>query len=121
MWSTLRHANTFLCTPAPGGRAGNPGDRSPVCVRLSPPPLTDPETLCEALLQDLPPEAMQMARAFNALVRAKKFKTPAQLLRVVFFYCGLDKPCREVAGIFTALSESITDQAVAERLRACGP
>jgi DDE family transposase len=28
---------------------------------------------------------------------------------------------REVAGTFTALYESMTDQAVAERLRACGP
>ena len=54
-------------------------------------------------------------------MRAKKVKTPAQLLRVVFLYCGLDKPLREVAGTFTALYESITDQAVAERLRACGP
>jgi hypothetical protein len=33
----------------------------------------------------------------------------------------LDKSLREVAGIFTALYESMTDQAVAERLRACGP
>jgi hypothetical protein len=33
----------------------------------------------------------------------------------------LDKPLREVAGTFTVLSESITDQAVAERLRAWGP
>ena len=57
----------------------------------------------------------------SAFVRAKKVKTPTQLLRVVFLYCGLDKPLREVAGIFTALHESITDQAVAERLRACGP
>ena len=62
-----------------------------------------------------------MAREFKAFVRAKKVKTPTQLLRVVFLYCGLDKPLREVAGIFTALHESITDQAVAERLRACGP
>ena len=84
-------------------------------------PLTDPDTLFEELLQDLPPETMQMAREFKAFVRAKKVKTPAQLLRVVFLYCGLDKPLREVAGIFTALYESITDQAVAERLRACGP
>jgi hypothetical protein len=84
-------------------------------------PLTDPDTLFEELLQDLPPEAMQMAREFKAFVRAKKVKTPTQLLRVVFLYCGLDKPLREVAGIFTALHESITDQAVAERLRACGP
>jgi hypothetical protein len=62
-----------------------------------------------------------MARTFKAFVRAKKVKTPAQLLRVVFLYCGLDKSLREVAGTFTALYASITDPAVAERLRACGP
>ena len=84
-------------------------------------PLTDPDTLFEELLQDLPPETVQMAREFKAFVRAKKIKTPAQLLRVVFLYCGLDKSLREVAGTFTALYEAITDQAVAERLRACGP
>src|SRR5262245_53827689 len=84
-------------------------------------PLTDPDTLFEELLQDLPSETVQMARTFKAFVRAKKVKTPAQLLRVVFLYCGLDKSLREVAGTFTALYESMTDQAVAERLRACGP
>jgi hypothetical protein len=84
-------------------------------------PLTDPATLFEDLLQDLPPETAYMAREFKALVRAKKVKTPEQLLRVVFLYCGLDKPLREVAGTVTVLYESITDQAVAERLRACGP
>jgi len=84
-------------------------------------PLTDPDTLFEELLQDLPPETVHMAREFKAFVRAKKVKTPEQLLRVVFLYCGLDKPLREVAGTFTALYESITDQSVAERLRACRP
>lgn len=84
-------------------------------------PLTDPDTLFEELLQDLPPETAHMAREFKAFVRAKKVKTPAQLLRVVFLYCGLDKSLREVAGTFTGLYEAITDQAVAERLRACGP
>src|SRR5439155_10149628 len=84
-------------------------------------PPTDPDTLFEELLQDLPPETAHMAREFKAFVRAKKVKTPVQLLRVVFLYCGLDKPLREVAGTFTALYESITDQSVAERLRACGP
>src|SRR5215470_7722282 len=84
-------------------------------------PLTDPDTLFEELLQDLPTETAQMAREFKAFVRAKKVKTPAQLLRVVFLYCGLDKSLREVAGTCTVLYESMTDQAVAERLRACGP
>jgi hypothetical protein len=84
-------------------------------------PLTDAETLFAELVQDLPPETEQMARDFKAFVRAKKVKTPTQLLRMVFLYCGLDKTLREVAGTWTALYESITDQAVAERLRACRP
>src|SRR6516225_6597965 len=93
-----------------------PQEKSPMQL-----PLTDPDTLFEELLQDLPPETAQMARVFKAFVRAKKVKTPEHLLRMVCLYCGLDKSLREVAGTFTALYESITDQAVAERLRACGP
>ena len=84
-------------------------------------PPADPETLFEELLQDLPPETVSMAREFKAFARARKIKTPEQLLRVVLLYCGVDKALREVAGILTALYEPITDQAVAERLRACGP
>lgn len=84
-------------------------------------PLTDANTLFEELLQDLPAQTVSMAREFKAFVRAKKVKTPAQLLRLVLLYCGLDKSLREAAGTFTALYESITDQSVAERLRACGP
>ena len=55
-------------------------------------PLTDADTLFEQLLQDLPPETIQLAREFRALVRAKNVKTPEQLLRLVLLYCGLDKP-----------------------------
>jgi hypothetical protein len=84
-------------------------------------PLTDADTLFEELLQDLPAQTLPLAREFKAFVRAKKVKTPAQLFRLVLLYCGLDKSLREVAGTFTALYESITDQSVAERLRACGP
>jgi len=51
-------------------------------------PLTDPDTLFEELLQDLPPATVQMAREFKAFVRPKKVKPPEQLLRVVFFSCG---------------------------------
>jgi hypothetical protein len=84
-------------------------------------PLTDPETLFAHLWQDLPPETAQMARECKAFVRAKQVKTPAHLLRVVFFYGGWDTSLREVAGTFTALYETSTDQAVAERWRAGGP
>jgi hypothetical protein len=47
-----------------------------------PPP--DPDTLFDDLLQDLPSETVTMAREFKAFVRAKKVKTPQQLLRMVF-------------------------------------
>jgi hypothetical protein len=40
------------------------------------------------LLQDLPSETVTMAREFKAFVRAKKVKTPQQLLRMVFLYWG---------------------------------
>ena len=49
-----------------------------------------------------------MAREFKAFVRAKKVKTPQQLLRVVFVYCGVDKSLRETAADFTLLYESLT-------------
>lgn len=82
-----------------------------------PPP--DPEALFEDLLQDLPPETLQMAREFKAFTRVRKIKTPAQLLRAVLLYCGLDKSLRDVAGTLTQLEERITDTAVAARLAAC--
>ena len=46
-------------------------------------PLTEPDTLFADLLQDLPAEVAQMARECKAFVRAKKSKTPEQLLGVV--------------------------------------
>src|ERR1041384_4036698 len=36
MWYTLGYANTIICTPAHGGRADHPADRTPVLVRLLP-------------------------------------------------------------------------------------
>jgi hypothetical protein len=56
------------------------------------PLIDDADTLFEQLLQDLPPKTIPLAREFKAFVRAKKVKTPEQLLRLVLLYCGLDKP-----------------------------
>src|SRR2546422_11423186 len=70
-------------------------------------PLTDPDTLFEELLQDLPPATVQMARDFKAFVRHKKVKTPEQLLRVVLLYCGLNKLFHAVGGLFCAVAEFI--------------
>jgi hypothetical protein len=84
------------------------------------PPL-NPDTLFEDLLQDLPPETIQMARECKAFTRVRKIKTPAQLLRAVLLYCGLAKALRDVAGTLTQLEERITATAVAARLTACRP
>jgi hypothetical protein len=46
MWSTLPYANTFMCTPAQGGRAGHLGDRAPVRVRLYGTPLPEAPRPC---------------------------------------------------------------------------
>ena len=84
-------------------------------------PPTDPDTLFEDLLQDLPPETIAMAYEFKAFTRARKIKTPQQLLRAVLLYCGLDQSLREVAGTMTLLVQRLTDSAIAERLAACRP
>jgi hypothetical protein len=86
-----------------------------------PQPSPDVDTRFDELLQDLPPETVQMAREFRAFTRARKIKTPVQLLRLVLLYCGLDKSLREVAGHCTLLVERMTDSSVAERLAACRP
>ena len=86
-----------------------------------PQPPQDVDTVFEDLRQDLPSETVQMAREFNAFSRARKVKTPVQLLRLVRLYGGLDQSRREVAGHFTWLVERLTDSAVAERLAACRP
>jgi len=52
MWYTLPYANTFICTPPHGGRAGNIGDRSPVSVRLYSTPVPDPSRQCRGPADD---------------------------------------------------------------------
>ena len=84
-------------------------------------PLTDAETLFEELLPALLPETAPMARDVKACVRAQKVKTPRQRLRMGWLYCGLDQTLRAVAGTWPTLYAPITDQAGAERLRACRP
>lgn len=84
-----------------------------------PPPC--PEASFEAFLKELPEGCLGMAREFKAFARGRKVKTPAELLRLVMLYCGLDAALREAAGDFALLRERITDTAVRKRLLACGP
>jgi len=76
------------------------------------------------ILQDLPPEIEELARQFKAFTRARKIKTPAQLLRAMLLFAGLDQSEREVAANLVLVDPTIqklSDQAVHERLAACQP
>ena len=88
---------------------------------MSKPALNPVDTQFEALLQDLPLDLVASAREFRAFVRARKIKTPQELLRLVLLYCGLDQSLRTVAGNLTLLGEPITDSSVMTRLKACEP
>jgi hypothetical protein len=79
------------------------------------------EIAFQEFLKELPPDYHELAYEFRAFTRSRKFKSPAQLLQVVMLYCGLDKALRETAGDFTLLEEQITDTAIHERLKGCGP
>jgi len=46
-----------------------------------------------------------LAIELKAFSRARKIKSPAQLLQVVLCYCGLDQVLRETAGNVTLLAE----------------
>ncbi|HYQ91099.1 MAG TPA: IS4 family transposase, partial [Candidatus Competibacteraceae bacterium] len=85
------------------------------------PTLNPVDTQFEDLLQDLPVDLAASAREFQAFTRARKIKTPQQLLRLVLLYCGLDQALRTVAGNLTLLAERITDSSVRARLQACEP
>jgi len=79
------------------------------------------EITFEAFLEELPPKLHELARELKAFTRIRKIQSPAQLMQVVMLYCGLDHALRGVAGDFTLWEERITDTAIKNRLKACGP
>ncbi|MCK5871139.1 MAG: transposase, partial [Methyloprofundus sp.] len=82
--------------------------------------LSDEQTI-EGLLENLPLDYQQTAIESKAFLRARKIKSPMELMHLVMMYCGVDQVLREVAGNVTLLNEKITDTAIQKRLRACGP
>lgn len=84
-------------------------------------PFANPDTIVEHFLQELPEEYWDLAIEFKAFSRARKIKSPAQLLQVVLCYCGIDQVLRETAGNVTLLEERISDTAIHKRLKACLP
>jgi hypothetical protein len=84
-------------------------------------PFGNIDTAFEHFLQELPQDYWDLAIEFKAFSRARKIKSPAQLLQVVLCYCGIDQVLREVAGNVTLLAERISDTAIHRRLKACLP
>ena len=87
-------------------------------------PSTDPDTIFEEILKDVPPEYEPLAREFKAFTRARKIKTVAELLRAVLLFAGLDHTEREVAANLTLVHPELgelSDEAIRKRLRACEP
>lgn len=85
-------------------------------------PITNPDTMFQQFLQELPQDYESLAYQFKAFTRPRKVNTPLQLLRLVFLYSGLDQTLRETAAIHTLLyGSSLTDEAVKKRLLACRP
>ena len=84
-------------------------------------PFGNIDTAFEHFLQELPQDYWELAVEFKAFSRARKIKSPAQLLQVVLCYCGIDQVLREVAGNVTLLAERISDTAIHKRLKACLP
>lgn len=62
-----------------------------------------------------------MAYEFKAFARARKIRSPMQLLQVVMLYCGLDLSLRSCAGEIAQLQGYLSDTAVKKRLSACVP
>jgi len=82
--------------------------------------LSDEQTI-EGLLENLPLDYQQTAIESKAFLRARKIRSPMELMHLVMMYCGVDQVLREVAGNVTLLNEKITDTAIQKRLRVCGP
>lgn len=86
-----------------------------------PKPLQDVDTRFDDLLQDLPSDLVELAYQCRAFVRARKIKTPAELLRLVLSYGGLDQSLREAGAVRALRGQPMCDQSVKERLLACQP
>ena len=74
------------------------------------------DTRFETFLQALPNDYVEQAYAFKAFARARKIKTPQQLLQLVMLYCGLDLSLRSCAGEWAHHQGYISDEEVKKRL-----
>ena len=81
-----------------------------VKVPMKLPPALD--TRFAQFLQELPADYHQQAYDFKAFARARKIKSPLQLLQLVLVYCGLDLSLRGCAGEVAQRQGYLSDTAV---------
>ncbi len=77
--------------------------------------------LFEEFVQELPSDYRELAYEFKAFTRARKIRSPLQLLQLVMLYCGLDLSLRSCAGEIALMQGYLSDTAVKKRLEACVP
>ena len=73
----------------------------------------------EAFVQALPADYVEQAYEFKAFARARKIKSPQQLLELVMLYCGLDLSLRSCAGEFVDLQGYLSDMGVKKTIGLC--
>ena len=77
--------------------------------------MPQPQTLdsrFETFVQALPADYVAQAYEFKAFERARKIKSPQQLLQLVMLYCGLDLSLRSCAGELSHRQGYISDTGV---------
>ncbi len=77
--------------------------------------------LFEEFIQELPSDYRELAYEFKAFTRARKIRSPLQLLQLVMLYCGMDPSLRGCAGEIALMQGYLSDTAVKNRLEACVP
>lgn len=75
----------------------------------------------ETFVQALPADYAEQAYKFKAFTRARKVKSPLQLLQLVMLYCAPDFSLRSCAGEVAQFQGYLSDTAVKKRLSACVP
>jgi len=73
------------------------------------------------LIENLPIDYEKAAIETKVFLRARKIKTPMDLMHLVLMFSGLDMVLREIAGNFSLINERISDTAIQQRLEACAP
>ncbi len=83
-------------------------------------PVEELSTKFDSLLQRLPSGWEEQAVEKHAFTRARRIKSPRELLRAVFSYAVADYSLREVSAMLTREQQWISDQGVYARLSKCG-